>query len=432
MGNSCCLYDHEIDALELCNAHRTIYEQDKGLTAYYPRYQDIPDKYRVKRYRFSPNSFTVNFELLRQDIRRLKVQAKSVAVFREKYAKDWQTFVGNSEAEFYKCESLWDHEQDDLNYAKIEAILQVEKESRPSGEMRGTHAHLVTQIKSLPSLCRCGACVGCKIQSCPDNVWNAGGHFTLYSPEKLRYELALRQANQDRQDAPKLRAELQEFQKYGFYRRLDVNALSVKELRAALTEASNRRDHLAVMSFGPDPSTAATPSPTTAPTPSTSQTPSTATLSATPSPTVTPSPSASTAPSPSTATPDPGALGQSSGTPAPCPYMVGSTIRVRHGSTFEDALVLETRPYEIKIHFFGQTILWDQWIGFYSDRIQDAPVRPNDGTYLMVRDTVGKVCEAVIMDKTFDNKIIKIHYVGFSDRWDEWIACDSGRIVCRL
>lgn len=254
----------------------------------------------------------------------------------------------------------------------------------------------------------------------------------------MRYELALRQANQDRQDAPKLRAELQEFQKYGLYRRLDVNALSVKELRAALTEASNRRDHLAVMSFGPDPSTAATPSPTTALTPSTSQTPSTATLSATPSPTVTPIPSASTAPSPSTATPDPGALifyghhSQSSGTPAPCPYMVGSTIRVRHGSTFEDALVLETRPYEIKIHFFGQTILWDQWIGFYSDRIQDAPVRPNDGTYLMVRDTVGKVCEAVIMDKTFDDKIIKIHYVGFSDRWDEWIACDSGRIVCRL
>ena len=51
------------------------------------------------------------------------------------------------------------------------------------------------------------------------------------------------------------------------------------------------------------------------------------------------------------------------------------------------------------------------------------------GTRLMIRDTVNKICEAEVLDvRQGPTPEIRIHYIGWPSKWDEWLGVTSNRI----
>jgi hypothetical protein len=52
------------------------------------------------------------------------------------------------------------------------------------------------------------------------------------------------------------------------------------------------------------------------------------------------------------------------------------------------------------------------------------------GDRMMVMDTVNKLCEAEVIDVRGETEI-RIHYIGWAAKWDEWIAVTSSRIKSR-
>ena len=51
------------------------------------------------------------------------------------------------------------------------------------------------------------------------------------------------------------------------------------------------------------------------------------------------------------------------------------------------------------------------------------------GQWVDVKDTVDQWLDAQIMDVKPDNSEVFIHYIGWADRWDEWIPMNSPRIM---
>ena len=63
-----------------------------------------------------------------------------------------------------------------------------------------------------------------------------------------------------------------------------------------------------------------------------------------------------------------------------------------------------------------------------SERITERGKRFFRGQWIDVKDTVSQWLEATIMDIDYDDCRVYVHYNGWPERWDEWIAFDSPRI----
>ena len=77
-----------------------------------------------------------------------------------------------------------------------------------------------------------------------------------------------------------------------------------------------------------------------------------------------------------------------------------------------------------KVHFTGWSSKYDEWIEENSDRIvkqwkRGAPLLLNNR--LDVRDIKGKWLEAQVIQIELENSLFVVHFKGFSSKWDEVI-----------
>ena len=82
------------------------------------------------------------------------------------------------------------------------------------------------------------------------------------------------------------------------------------------------------------------------------------------------------------------------------------------------------------MHYTGWSNKWDEWIDWNSDRILkqwncNREFQLNNR--IDVKDTYGKWLEAFIIEVKED--VIKVHYKGFTARWEEELPKDSDRIA---
>jgi hypothetical protein len=87
------------------------------------------------------------------------------------------------------------------------------------------------------------------------------------------------------------------------------------------------------------------------------------------------------------------------------------------------------------VHFIGWKSRYDEWIDAGKGRLVPMPVGTNAevGDQLQARDPQGKWADARVLEvrenpKSALQKELKVHYVGFHSRYDEWITADAGRL----
>ena len=83
----------------------------------------------------------------------------------------------------------------------------------------------------------------------------------------------------------------------------------------------------------------------------------------------------------------------------------------------------------IKVHFSGYIQKFDDWISKSSDRIQKQWRKGDQfrlNNRIDVQDTYKKWIEARVIK--VDKESIRVHYKGFTERWDEDLSFDSDRI----
>ncbi len=276
MGNCCCccaVSDKDERIIQLSKAHKTLFESDCDLRRDMKRYLTDDDKYRAipPTYRKQDLSsqnivgccdderdyFTVDFAKLREDIRVCKVKANYQGLWTDELIREWDKYVDPrpidcSNMHEHRC--LFNSDGTILNINKIKAVIRVEKEQpEPSAETRVAYHNLIHDIMSLPRVCFCGTCVGCRLQVESNQIIGmrayTRGAYVMYPMESLQYELAVRKAHQanlnDQHLLPTLRGELRAFQNYGLYPQKDVEKMTLQQLQAAVDEAIRRRDLLA-------------------------------------------------------------------------------------------------------------------------------------------------------------------------------------------
>ena len=87
---------------------------------------------------------------------------------------------------------------------------------------------------------------------------------------------------------------------------------------------------------------------------------------------------------------------------------------------------VQKKEIMVKVHFTGWSMKYDEWIDVQSDRIVKQWVRGDPFMLfqrLDVRDEKNKWLEAQIIQVTNDS--IKIHYKGWSSKFDEFIPVPS-------
>lgn len=60
---------------------------------------------------------------------------------------------------------------------------------------------------------------------------------------------------------------------------------------------------------------------------------------------------------------------------------------------------------------------------------QVAPIKCFVGEELQVQDTTGKWIEGAVIDTDRAFHLVKVHYLGWPSRWDEWLPIDSYRVL---
>ena len=100
-------------------------------------------------------------------------------------------------------------------------------------------------------------------------------------------------------------------------------------------------------------------------------------------------------------------------------------------------------PHRIKIHYKGWQSKFDSWIDLQSEPQRARPLhtftrRPPSvgtldeftvGTKCQCLDSTDKWCRAEIVGIRNVNKLVLVHYVGWSSKYEEWINTDSYRIA---
>lgn len=100
-------------------------------------------------------------------------------------------------------------------------------------------------------------------------------------------------------------------------------------------------------------------------------------------------------------------------------------------------------PHRIKVHYKGWKSKFDSWIDLQSEPERARPLhtfttRPPSvgtldeftvGTKCDCLDSTDKWCQAEIVEIESDTELVRVHYVGWSTKYDEWINTDSYRIA---
>jgi hypothetical protein len=110
---------------------------------------------------------------------------------------------------------------------------------------------------------------------------------------------------------------------------------------------------------------------------------------------------------------------------------VGSAVDVLDDvCLWASAAVVEVTAAQVKVHYHGWGVQFDEWLRKSSRRLAPAAsqVYSEGGTLrraqrLDVLDTVSKWCEASVVEEDPDRGRVKVHYRGWASKFDEWIAC---------
>ena len=95
----------------------------------------------------------------------------------------------------------------------------------------------------------------------------------------------------------------------------------------------------------------------------------------------------------------------------------------------------DKRERSFLVHFIGWKSRFDEWIDAGIGRLVPMPVGTNAevGDQLQARDPQGKWADARVLEvrenpKSALLKDLKVHYIGFHSRYDEWITVGGGRL----
>jgi len=112
-------------------------------------------------------------------------------------------------------------------------------------------------------------------------------------------------------------------------------------------------------------------------------------------------------------------------------FFVGENVDCKdEKNIWLNAEVLELTDTQAKVHYSGYHRKFDRWVELSSDCILKQ-WRVNQSFKINNRvdvlDTYNEWREARVVDK--NSSQIKVHYKGFTERWDEWINSNSDRIA---
>ena len=114
-----------------------------------------------------------------------------------------------------------------------------------------------------------------------------------------------------------------------------------------------------------------------------------------------------------------------------CPYKIGEHVDcLDEVDKWRNAVIRAVENDKVLVHYTGWSDKYDAWIPFSSERILHQwtvgeELRVNNR--LDVLDTLRKWLEAIVLEA--DEKRIRVHYRGYTAKWDEWIELDSDRIA---
>jgi hypothetical protein len=105
-------------------------------------------------------------------------------------------------------------------------------------------------------------------------------------------------------------------------------------------------------------------------------------------------------------------------------------------------VVKDDRARTVTVHFKGFKDKWDETLAFGGGRLapihsktayreQIAPIKAFVGEELDAQDSRGVWLEARVIETDLPFGLVRISYLGWPSRWDEWINTDSYRLVPR-
>ena len=107
---------------------------------------------------------------------------------------------------------------------------------------------------------------------------------------------------------------------------------------------------------------------------------------------------------------------------------VGDRVDIEWKGFWFEGRVLEVNGDQYKVHYDGYSAVWDEWVP--ADRLRRI-VTAAEGALPLTR---GAVVQVLWGNKWWpahvlavDGEKYKIHYDGWSDRWDEWVTAERIR-----
>merc|ERR1719382_2060542 len=98
------------------------------------------------------------------------------------------------------------------------------------------------------------------------------------------------------------------------------------------------------------------------------------------------------------------------------------------------ARIIKKTSSKVLVSFDGWSHDWDEWLSKNSKKLRQhrgwgGQEQPDDyqiGSIIEALDMDGKWCKAKVLHVAEHS--VMVHYISWSDRWNEWIDKDAGRL----